>query len=59
MDGTPVEHVATVHYQRLAAGYIYGPMEVQRAELTVISPPDDNSRCPGKDRDLRGRRESQ
>ncbi len=39
MDGVVVEHTATVDYQRLAAGYVYGPMEVQKAELVVSSAP--------------------
>jgi hypothetical protein len=39
MNGRTVEHEAVVRYQNLSAGYIYGPMQVQKAELTVASPP--------------------
>lgn len=39
-NGRVVEHTATVHYQRLTAGYVYGPMEVQKAELSVTRRPD-------------------
>jgi hypothetical protein len=38
-NGKHVERTAAVFYERLAAGYLYGPMQVQRAELTVAPAP--------------------
>lgn len=38
-NGKRVEQTATVIYERYAAGYLYGPMEVQQAELTVAPAP--------------------
>ncbi len=40
MAGKLVEHEASVHYFHQAAGYVYGPMEFQRAELTVNATPE-------------------
>jgi len=40
MGGKLVEHEASVHYFHQAAGYVYGPMEFQRAELTVNATPE-------------------
>ena len=39
MDGMAVEHDAIVRYQNLSAGYVYGPMQMQRSQMTVTSPP--------------------
>jgi len=39
MDGRTVEHEAIVRYNHAAAGYTYGPMQVQRAAFTVAEPP--------------------
>lgn len=39
MDGKTVEHVATVRYNHASAGYVYGPMQVERAALSVAEPP--------------------
>ncbi|MEX2261297.1 MAG: hypothetical protein WD696_05065 [Bryobacteraceae bacterium] len=39
MEGRTVEHEAIVRYQHAAAGYIYGPMEIQRARMTVAPAP--------------------
>lgn len=38
-NGKRVERTATVIRERYAAGYLYGPMEVQQAELTVMPAP--------------------
>jgi len=38
-NGRTVERTARVHYQRYAAGYEYGPMQVERIDLTVVKPP--------------------
>lgn len=38
-DGAIVEHTAIVRYENAAAGYTYGAMEVQKAELTIATPP--------------------
>ena len=38
-NGARMERTATVIYERYAAGYLYGPMEVQQAELTVVPAP--------------------
>jgi hypothetical protein len=48
MGGTLVEHEAAVYYFHQAAGYIYGPMEFQRAELTVNATPDVILTAAGK-----------
>lgn len=60
MDGVTVEHESTVRYQNQAAGYVYGPMQVQRAQLTVASPPgviltapETISVAPGRGRKLK------
>ena len=39
MDGKTVEHEAIVRYNHASAGYVYGPMQVERAEFTVAEPP--------------------
>ncbi len=39
MDGKTVEHEAIVRYNHASAGYVYGPMQIQRAEFTVAEPP--------------------
>jgi hypothetical protein len=39
VDGKPVEHEAIVRYNHASAGYVYGPMQIQRAEFTVAEPP--------------------
>jgi hypothetical protein len=39
MDGRTVERTAIVRYEHAAAGYTYGPMEVQTAELTIVPQP--------------------
>jgi hypothetical protein len=39
MEGRTVEHEAIVRYQHAAAGYIYGPMEIQRARMSVAPVP--------------------
>ena len=39
VNGTPVERTAVVRYEHAAAGYTYGPMEVQKAELTIATAP--------------------
>ena len=38
MNGRTVEHTAIVRYENAAAGYVYGPMQVQRAELAITEP---------------------
>lgn len=40
MNGRVVEHEAIVRYQHSAAGYVYGPMQVQKAQVTVVPAPD-------------------
>ncbi|MEP6538001.1 MAG: PPC domain-containing protein, partial [Bryobacteraceae bacterium] len=40
MGGKIVEHEASVHYFHQAAGYVYGAMEFQRADLTVNPAPE-------------------
>ena len=40
MNGKTVEREAIVRYPFGAAGYIYGPMQVQRAQLSVVPPPE-------------------
>ena len=56
MDGNTVEHTAIVRYENASAGYTYGAMEVQTAELTIVTPPkvllsltDKISVKPGQD----------
>ena len=39
MNGKVVQHEAAVFYQHLASGYVYGPMQIQKAALTVTAPP--------------------
>jgi hypothetical protein len=39
MNGRTVEHEAVVRYNHASAGYVYGPMQVERAEFTVAEPP--------------------
>lgn len=39
MDGHNVEHTGIVRYENASAGYTYGAMEVQTAELTIVPPP--------------------
>lgn len=39
MNGRTVEHTAIVRYENAAAGFTYGPMEEQIAEMTVVPPP--------------------
>ena len=39
MNGKTVEHEAIVRYNHASAGYVYGPMQVERAEFTVAEPP--------------------
>jgi hypothetical protein len=39
VNGAVVERTGVVRYEHAAAGYTYGPMEVQKAELTVVPPP--------------------
>lgn len=39
MNGNTVEHTAIVRYEHAAAGHIYGPMQVQKAEMTIATPP--------------------
>jgi hypothetical protein len=39
MEGVAVERDAIVRYQNLSAGYVYGPMQMQRSQVTVTSPP--------------------
>ena len=39
MNGNTVEHTAIVRYEHAAAGYTYGPMQVQKAEMTIATAP--------------------
>lgn len=39
LNGRAVERTAIVRYENASAGYTYGPMEIQRAELTITTPP--------------------
>ncbi|HYI92174.1 MAG TPA: PPC domain-containing protein [Bryobacteraceae bacterium] len=39
MDGKTVEREAIVRYNHASAGYVYGPMQIQRGEFTVAEPP--------------------
>lgn len=39
MNGRTVDREAIVRYNHLSVGYHYGPMQVQRAQLTVTPPP--------------------
>jgi hypothetical protein len=39
MNGKTVEHDAIVRYNHGSAGYVYGPMQVERAQFTVAEPP--------------------
>lgn len=39
MNGTSVEHTAIVRYEHAAAGYTYGPMQVQKSEMTIATAP--------------------
>lgn len=39
IDGRTVEHFANVHYNHNALGYIYGPAQMQQAEITISEPP--------------------
>jgi hypothetical protein len=39
MAGKTVEHEAIVRYNHASAGYMYGPMQVERAQFTVAEPP--------------------
>ncbi|MBS1830377.1 MAG: hypothetical protein JST93_34060 [Acidobacteria bacterium] len=39
VNGKTVEHEAVVNYNHSSAGYVYGRMQVQRAQLTVAAPP--------------------
>ncbi|MFN7934042.1 MAG: PPC domain-containing protein [Bryobacteraceae bacterium] len=39
VNGKTVEHEAIVYYNHLSVGYVYGSMQVQRAQLTVTAPP--------------------
>ncbi|MBL8210883.1 MAG: hypothetical protein JNK87_09235 [Bryobacterales bacterium] len=38
-NGRTVEHDAIVRYNLAAAGHVYGPMQVERAQFTVAAPP--------------------
>jgi hypothetical protein len=56
MNGNTVEHTAIVRYEHAAAGYTYGPMQVQKAEMTIATAPkvllslgDQISVDPGKE----------
>lgn len=60
MNGVTVEHSAVVRYQNLSAGLTYGPMQQQRAQLTiakapavVLNLPDTVSIAPGDERKLK------
>lgn len=60
MNGAVVERGAIVRYQNLAAGYVYGPMQVQRAQVTIVAAPgviltvpETLSVAPGGSRELR------
>ena len=48
MNGKVVEHEASMHYPRLSAGYTYGIMETQKAEVTVTLPPEVVVEPPAK-----------
>jgi hypothetical protein len=39
MDGIEVERDAIVRYQNNSSGYVYGPMQLQRSQLTITSEP--------------------
>ena len=39
MNGRTVEHEAIVRYNHASAGYVYGPMQVERAAFSVAEPP--------------------
>jgi hypothetical protein len=39
MHGRTVEHQAIVRYNHASVGHLYGPMQVQRAQITVTAPP--------------------
>lgn len=39
LNGNTVEHTAIVRYEHAAAGYTYGPMQVQKAEMTIATAP--------------------
>jgi hypothetical protein len=39
MNGRTVEHEATVRYNHASAGYLYGPMQVERAQFSIAEPP--------------------
>lgn len=60
MNGVTVEHSAIVRYQNLSAGFTYGPMQQQRAQLTIakapaviLNLPDTISIAPGDERKLK------
>jgi len=60
MNGKTVEHTAMVRYEHGSAGFIYGPMEVQTAEMTVVEPrnvllsvPDTVTATSGKETRLK------
>lgn len=39
MNGRTVDHTGIVRYENLSAGYTYGPMQVQQADLTIVEAP--------------------
>ncbi|HYI92997.1 MAG TPA: hypothetical protein VEX68_05600 [Bryobacteraceae bacterium] len=39
MNGTTVEHTAIVRYEHAAAGHTYGPMQIQKSEMTIATAP--------------------
>jgi hypothetical protein len=60
MEGSTVEHAAILCYQYRAAGLMYGPMQVQKAELNVAAAPgvilgvaDKVSVVPGREGQLK------